>query len=131
MSRPRKRKNRSDEETDVQDASETPDVSAELQGDPVEAPVEPAHEGVEASPDNRELEAELVRAVDEVADAIVAAVIDQIPVDDEPGPFAATDEEEDGALLGEDSELGPGLEKAPPLPVGTDHLKSVIESLLF
>jgi len=31
----------------------------------------------------------------------------------------------------EDDELGPGLEKAPPVAAGTSHLKSVVEALIF
>ena len=40
-------------------------------------------------------------------------------------------EDEDGTLPGEDTEERPGLEKAPPVSVGDEHLKGVIESLLF
>jgi segregation and condensation protein B len=31
----------------------------------------------------------------------------------------------------DDDELGPGLEKAPPVAAGTSHLKSVVEALIF
>jgi segregation and condensation protein B len=40
-------------------------------------------------------------------------------------------EEENGVLPGEDSDARPGLEKAAPVAVGREHLKSVVESLIF
>jgi len=49
------------------------------------------------------------------------------------GPFVegAHEDGDDDALPGDDTEARPGLEKAPPAAVGSDHLKSVVESLLF
>lgn len=42
----------------------------------------------------------------------------------------ASDDEEEGSLAGDPTNR-PGLEKAPPVPVGEQHLKSILESLVF
>ena len=41
------------------------------------------------------------------------------------------DDSEDPPLPGDDSPQKPGLEKAPPVPLDPDHLKSILESIIF
>ncbi|MDQ3034156.1 MAG: SMC-Scp complex subunit ScpB [Myxococcota bacterium] len=146
MSRPRKPKPRSGEHDGLTDVGS--DESARI-----ESAASDDLTGASTSGDEPILgddDREVLRAVEEVADAIVARVLAEDPDDtaddDDAAPAADEDAEldlalsatselaaddDDGALPGEDTEERPGLEKAPPLSVGSDHLKGVIESLLF
>ncbi len=87
---------------------------------PEGAPTDEGNAGEPPPEPNEEVEAETPTDAAETAEA----ADDGKEGDDE-------DDSEDPPLPGDDSPQKPGLEKAPPVPLDPDHLKSILESIIF
>lgn len=109
-----------------------PDAPAEV---PAEAPETALPDGSEAVASEAAepgfpagVEPEAGRDSEDAPAAPSAAQADAPSAD---APDAPLDPDDDPAVPGEDTPEGPGLEKAPPKPLGAEHLETILESLVF